>query len=220
MVADKVLASDPTEGITLPRRRKQEAAMRISTVDEVGRSLVAADDGFRAFVALCAFAGLRMGGAAGVQVGDVDFLRRQLTVSGQFQRDGRDVAVVPPKYGSERVVYLPDELVTMLSQHIGAHTPEGEPDRWLFTAYGKPVHNNRIAYLWRSARDGAESERVRLHDLRHFYASGQIAQGCDVVTVRRALGHSVTRRRRPRSTRTRTCGPRPRIGREARRGTS
>ena len=29
----------------------------------------------------------------------------------------------------------------------------------------------------------------RLHDLRHFYASGLIAAGCDVVTVQRALGH-------------------------------
>jgi len=30
-----------------------------------------------------------------------------------------------------------------------------------------------------------------LHDLRHFYASGLIAAGCDVVTVQRALGHSM-----------------------------
>lgn len=29
-----------------------------------------------------------------------------------------------------------------------------------------------------------------LHDLRHFYASGLIAAGCDVVTVQRALGHA------------------------------
>lgn len=27
-------------------------------------------------------------------------------------------------------------------------------------------------------------------DLRHFYASGLIAAGCDVVTVQKALGHS------------------------------
>jgi integrase len=30
----------------------------------------------------------------------------------------------------------------------------------------------------------------QLHDLRHFYTSGLIAAGCDVVTVQRALGHS------------------------------
>jgi integrase len=31
-----------------------------------------------------------------------------------------------------------------------------------------------------------------LHDLRHLYASGLIASGCDVVTVQRALGHAST----------------------------
>jgi integrase len=29
-----------------------------------------------------------------------------------------------------------------------------------------------------------------VHALRHFYASGLIAAGCDVVTVQRALGHA------------------------------
>ena len=31
--------------------------------------------------------------------------------------------------------------------------------------------------------------RDRLHDLRHFYASGLIDAGCDPVTVQRAMGH-------------------------------
>jgi integrase len=33
-------------------------------------------------------------------------------------------------------------------------------------------------------------DEFTLHDLRHFYASGLIAAGCDVVTVQRALGHA------------------------------
>ncbi len=32
-------------------------------------------------------------------------------------------------------------------------------------------------------------ETLRLQDLRHYFASGLIAAGCDVVTVQRALGH-------------------------------
>lgn len=189
-VADKVIAADPCEGVVLPRRRKAEAAMRVPTVEQVGRLLRASDERFTAYVALCAFAGLRMGEAAGVQVGDVDFLRRQLTVSRQLQRDGREVAVRAPKYGSERVVYLPEELVTMLAEHVRQHTPEGAPDRWLFTVYGKPLHNNAVTFRWRQTRKAAGCPSVRLHDLRHFYASGLIAAGCDVVTVQRALGHA------------------------------
>ncbi|MGI8523240.1 MAG: tyrosine-type recombinase/integrase, partial [Nocardioides sp.] len=33
-------------------------------------------------------------------------------------------------------------------------------------------------------------EAFTLHDLRHYFASGLIADGCDVVTVQYALGHS------------------------------
>ena len=120
-VADRVIAADPTAGVALPRRRKVEAAMRIPTVEQVGRLLAHADSnrvstrhGFRAYVALCAFAGLRKGESAGVQVGDVDFALRRLTVSRQLQRDGATFAVRLPKYGSERVVHLPDDLVETL----------------------------------------------------------------------------------------------------------
>ena len=158
--------------------------MQVPSVEQVGRILGGADDDFRALVALCAFAGLRLGEATGVQVGDVDFLRRQLAVSRQLQRDGREVAIRQPKYGSERVVYLPEQLVTMLSEHVAAHRPDGEPERWLFADIGgRPRHNNAVNYRWRQTRKAAGTPSIRLHDLRHFYASGLIAAGCDVVTV-------------------------------------
>lgn len=144
--------------------------------------------GFRAYVALCAFGGLRKGEAAGVQVGDIDFSLRRLTMSRQLQRDGDTFAVRLPKYGSERVVHLPDDLVEMLRAHIDAFLPDESPDRWLFTVGDGPMYD--IDWRWRAARTSAGLPHVRLHDLRHFYASGMIAAGCDVVAVQRALGHS------------------------------
>ena len=42
---------------------------------------------------------------------------------------------------------------------------------------------------WRESAECA-GPQIRQHDLRHFYASGLIAAGCDVVAVQRALGHS------------------------------
>lgn len=47
-----------------------------------------------------------------------------------------------------------------------------------------------MGYWWRLTRKGAGCPSLRLHLLRHFFASGLIAAGCDVVTVQRALGHS------------------------------
>lgn len=196
-MADRLIATDPTAGVALPRRRKAEAAMRIPSVEEVGRLLAHADGppmstrkGFRAYVALCAFAGLRKGEAAAIQLGDIDFLRRRLVVNRQLQREGGGSVVRAPKYGSERVVHLPDELVGILGEHVATHLDQAEPGQWLFTVDGEPLDDNAITWRWRATRSAAKLPHVRLHDLRHFYASGLIAAGCDVVTVQRALGHS------------------------------
>lgn len=196
-VADRVIAADPTFGVTLPRRRKVEAAMRIPTVAQVGLLLANADStrvstrhGFQAYVALCAFTGLRKGEAAGVQVGDIDFERGQLSVSRQLQRDGDTFAIRLPKYGSERVVHLPHDLAVMLRAHVAAFLPDESPDQWLFAVSDGPMYDNDIDWRWRAIRTSAGLPNVRLHDLRHFYASGLIAAGCDVVTVQRALGHA------------------------------
>jgi len=61
----------------------------------------------------------------------------------------------------------------------------------MFTGEGdQPPHQNTVGHRWRTATTAAGAPGLRLHDLRHFYASGLIASGCDVVTVQRALGHS------------------------------
>jgi integrase len=75
-VQDRVIAHDVTSNAKLPRRRKASAAMTIPTPPEVGSLLQHADPHFVAFVGLCAFGGLRLGEAAALQVGDVDFLKR------------------------------------------------------------------------------------------------------------------------------------------------
>ena len=191
-VADRVIPVDPSQGVTLPRRRRTAAAMTIPTTNQVGALLEAAEAPFRAFVGLCAFAGLRLGEAAAVQVGDVDFLRRTLAVRRQVQRqNGGGVDIRMPKYHSERVVYLAPALVAMLAEHVEQHSPGEDPTRWLFTGQGsKPPHQNTVGHRWRQTLRTAGVGRLRLHDCRHFYASGLIAAGCDVVTVQRALGHA------------------------------
>ncbi|MEP7020823.1 MAG: site-specific integrase [Pseudonocardiales bacterium] len=140
---------------------------------------------------LCAFGGLRLGEVAGVQLGDVDFLRRTLAVQRQVQRlGGSQVEIRPPKYGSERTVYLPDDLVLILARHVESQAIGSDPAAWLFWGEGgNPPDQNTVGHWWRKARQAAGLDGVRLHDLRHFYASGLIAAGCDVVTVQRALGH-------------------------------
>ncbi len=158
--------------------------MTIPSPEDIGKILTAADMSFQPFVALCAFAGLRLGEAAAVKLDDINFLKRTLTISRQVQRAGKDqVEIRPPKYGSERVVFIPESLVNMLAAHVERGV---RPEGWLFVgAAGNPPHQNSIGYWWRKTLRDAKLSGIKLHDLRHFYASGLIAQGCDVVTVQR-----------------------------------
>jgi integrase len=190
-VADRLIPTDPSEGVTLPRRRRRASAMRIPATVEVGRLLDAADGPFEAFIGLCAFGGLRLGEAAAIQVGDIQFLSRKLVISRQIQRENGGFEIRSPKYGSEREIYLAPTLVEMLTEHVRLYRPGEDSARWLFTGEGdNPPHQNTIGHRWRTTLAKAKVENLRLHDLRHFFASGLIHQGCDVVTVQRALGHS------------------------------
>src|SRR5829696_1817662 len=192
-VDDRVIPVDPCKGVSLPAVRRAEAAMQLPTAEQVGALLQAADEGFAAFLGLCAFAGLRLGEAAAVQVGDIDFLRRTLKVSRQVQRaGGGTVEIRAPKYGSERTVFLPDGLLAMLSQQVARRSAYHGDTRWLFVGGSGtlPPHQNSVGEKWRATYKRAGVAGFTLHDLRHFYASGLIAAGCDVVTVQRALGHA------------------------------
>lgn len=188
-VRDQVIARDPSEGARLPRVRSREHAMDIPTATAVRALLDAAEPWFRVAVGLGAFAGLRIGEANGVQLRDVDFPRRTLHVARQVQRTPPGpVEVRPPKYGSERTVHLPDGLLHMLSTHLEDVGVYGE-DRWLVPGRdGGPAWPRSMDYQWNKTRDAA-GVPTKFHNLRHFYASGLIAAGCDVVTVQRALGH-------------------------------
>jgi integrase len=163
--------------------------MTIPATAEVGAAMQQASEQFTAFVAVCAFGGLRLGEAGELRVSDIDFMRRQVHVQRQVQvATGGGVDIRPPKFGSERTMYVPDGVVQMLSEHLRLRVPGDDPDRWMFTDNrGVPLHQNSAGHQWNRTRTMA-GLKFRLHDLRHFYASGPIAAGCDVVTVQRAMG--------------------------------
>jgi integrase len=186
-VRDQVLGTDPSAGVVLPRQRRAEHRMVIPTSEQVGWLLEAVEEAYRPFIAVCAFAGLRIGEAAGLQVGDVDFLRRTLHVQRQAQNNGGVVEVSAPKAGSERVVSIPDELATLLAQHVERIGVFGD-ERWLFP--GAPPTPASLRYWFGRAASASGVDGLTPHDLRHYFASGLIASGCDVVTVQRALGHA------------------------------
>ena len=64
-------------------------------------------------------------------------------------------------------------------------------DRWLFPASKGigPMRTETLYGCWRTVRAAANLPDVRLHDLRHSYASFALQQGESVPTIGRLLGH-------------------------------
>ena len=62
---------------------------------------------------------------------------------------------------------------------------------WVFPAAAGdgPLSTETLHGWWRSARAAATLHDVRLHDLRHSYASFALRQGETVLTIGRLLGH-------------------------------
>jgi len=96
------------------------------------------------------------------------------------------------KSGKSRSVPLSDAALDVLDQ-IGT---EGQHD-YVFTNpdTGKPF--THIRHTWIRIREKAGMPWLRLHDLRHSFASMLVNAGCSLFVVQQALGHadsSVTQR--------------------------
>ncbi len=84
-------------------------------------------------------------------------MRKEIRVQRQVQwTDDGQMEIRGPKYGSERTVYVPEALVTMLAEHLRLYQPGDDPDRWLFPGARNdqlPAHAATVARWWRKVRD-------------------------------------------------------------------
>jgi integrase len=191
-VKDRRIASDPTADVTRPPKKpsSRDRRIEIPTTEDVAKLLAATDRRMRAYIGVCAFAGLRLGEASALRLDAIDFLKRTLKVERQVQyKPGFGAQIRDPKHGSNRDVFIGDNLAEMLARHVEEHGTS--PAGWLFhNGADRPLPPSTVDSWWQRTAKAAGADQVHIHGLRHFYASGLIAAGCDVVTVQRALGHA------------------------------
>lgn len=182
-VDDRVIASSPCRRIVLPAD-DDEGEVRPPAPAQVVALVLAVPERYRALLILLAGSGLRIGEALGLQVGDVDFLRRTVRVERQRMQSGLMGPTKTPK--SVRAVPVGQVVIDALAAHVAAHPTTGD----LFTATkGQPLRYG----AWKAVWVGAIAETgldLTTHDLRHFYASGLIAGGASVKQVQAVLGHA------------------------------
>jgi integrase len=201
-VADGALRRSPAAGLELGAgpRRKMVLPSREGVAEIAGR--LPAHWGLVG--PLGARTGLRPAELLGLCVEQIDFLRGELVVDRQMV--GGQVKLEPKTEASSRSIPLEAETVSMLAAHLAAH-PLGPP----VTVYGRkgrqlepagtgrlvfhrpsggPLTHRTVNEVWARHAARAGWAGVRVHDMRHFFASYLIREGADVVLVSRLLGHS------------------------------
>lgn len=146
----------------------------------------------RMLVLFLAYTGLRVNEAMALRVSDVNFdtLRISVTKTVTIDRQGRETEG-KPKGGKSRTVPLPSFLVGDLKDLVICR----DSDEYFFTAArGGMIHlHNWRTRVWYPAKEAAgygDVSGLRIHSLRHTYASIAIAAGCDVKTLQSIMGHA------------------------------
>ena len=183
----------------LRRTRTEDSARRDKatalTGEDLARLLTAAAHfpDWSPFVLLLALTGLRLGEAVALQWGDLDLETRRADI----RRNIVDGKVTTPKSGKSRRVDLSARLAAALRAHqarraaTALEAGTGELVPWLFAgASGKPIDpDNFRKRVWPKILTKAKLPTMRIHDLRHTFASLLIQQGESLAYVQAQLGH-------------------------------
>lgn len=136
--------------------------------------------------------GIRYGECLGLQWKDIDFENRFIHIQRGFTKG----KIETPKSGQSRKVdmslQLTEELTQLLHQRKIDTLKNGwaEMPDWVFLKdNGNPYHESYSRRIFYNAIEKAGLRKIRIHDLRHTYATLRITKGDNVADVSKQLGH-------------------------------
>jgi integrase len=176
----------------LARVRKPERATL--TAEELLRLAGAMPPRYRALVLLAGTVGLRWGEAIGLRIGDVDFLRRRLSVRQTVEEvsgHARVVAATKSEAG-KRTFALPAFLVDELAAHLIKHRPAAGPEDLVFLGpKGGILRRSFEARVFKpSVAAVGLPENLTFHGLRHVATTLMIVNNEHPQVIQHRLGHA------------------------------
>ena len=93
-----------------------------------------------------------------------------------------------------RQVWLGGEAMAVLNEARALQNERGAKSEYVFPYYRDPQRcDDKIDTFWRTIRSKAKLGKIRIHDLRHSFASEAVRQGVALPVVSKLLGHSSIR---------------------------
>jgi integrase len=198
-VAWDYLVSNPAEHASLPRQRRgNRARPEPWTVDELVAWLrVALADRFAAMWLLAATSGMRRSELAGADRADLEartlaIADTRIVVDGQaIESDGKSDSGV-------RTISLDEFTTGLLCGYLATLDGERRAFGNSYPTHGKlmrfpdgrPLHPDTITRRFNRLVDLAGVRRIRLHDVRHTYATLSLDSGVNAKILSDRIGHS------------------------------
>lgn len=191
------------DGALKPRQsRNAGSTMRTWPAAEVRRFLSeTSQDSLHPLWTLLATTGLRRGEALGLHWEDVDLDRAVASIRRTLVVIERRATIGTPKSGAGRVVALAGQSVEALRARRRNQLEErfAWGEAWtetglVFTqANGTPIHPDSVTDAFRRTVRRLGLPSIRLHDLRHTWATLALESGVPIKIVSENLGHSTIR---------------------------
>jgi integrase len=195
-----LIARNPADAVSPPRPRRPE--IRPLTAQQA-RSLLAAaagDELLEPLLGLALATGMRQGELLGLTWAAVDLTAGRLEVRASLVRRPGSWSLEEPKSGrSRRSIRLSPSAVATARAHRARQAAarllvgtDWEDNDLLFTdAWGRPLDGRHVtSRTFRGLLRRAGLPPIRFHDLRHTYATLQLAAGTHPKLVQEVLGHS------------------------------
>jgi integrase len=197
-VTNGLLRANPVHRIRQPRVRRAEA--RCLGPAEVSGFLTGAEGlRYRDTLKLILGTGLRRGEACALRWDDVDLNPGVSRVKGLLVRQRQALVVVDTKTArSRRTIALSPAVVLLLRTHMAAQNEERlrasnlwQDSGFVFTtAFGRPVEPQNLLRAVRIASGMAGLAGVKVHTLRHTYATTALMAGVPLKVVSVNMGHA------------------------------
>ncbi len=180
-----VVDSDPFSSISM--RKKESRLPSVLTEEEVKELLSLPRNSFRderdhMLFLLIYNSGMRIGEALSVDVGDLDFQKRRILITGKGDKER--FVFFSKGTGDEMRVYL-----ALRSEYLSQLGRSDEEALFIGTKGGRlPFSSAHIIFEEYRARLGWQKEFTP-HTLRHSFATHMMDRGADIRLVQELLGH-------------------------------